>query len=365
MIETIKKYVDEGWLMSQRHPTLPLTIYNYSGAAQYAKKWDEITLMCRGLVIDDDGNIVARPFKKFFNYEELSEEHIPNEPFDVFEKMDGSLGILFNYKGEWILCSRGSFTSDQAIKGNKILQKYNCERLLEGFTYLFEIIYPENRIVCKYDYEDLILIGVIDNSDGYEIRVDDDEVQLHGNRIKHSLENLGFKLVKKYDGINDFSNLKSIIDKDSEGFVIRFQSGMRMKIKGEEYTRLHKIITQTSSYDIWESLKSNGKISDDIIDRIPDEFYDWVKETEKNIREDYNKIESEYLYHFDGIKRLGTRKLFAQFSRSVKHQKLLFLMLDGKDYSNFIWNIVKPKYSRPFAKKEVELGREIYEENIK
>ena len=106
---------------------------------------------CRGLVLDSDGNVVAKPFKKFFNLEELTPGQIPNEPFEVFEKMDGSLGILFNYKGEWILATKGSFISEQAVKGMQILKKYKYERLLEGYTYLFEIIYSENRIVCQYE----------------------------------------------------------------------------------------------------------------------------------------------------------------------------------------------------------------------
>ena len=351
MIEEIKKYVEQGWLISQRHPRLPLTIYNYSQSTQYAEKWDEITLMCRGLVIDDEGNIIARPFKKFFNYEELKPEEIPNEDFDVFEKMDGSLGILFNYKGEWVLASRGSFTSDQSIRGTQILKKYRYDRLLVGYTYLFEIIYPENRIVCQYDYEELILLGVIDNYDGYEMRIDDDRNHLYGIRIKNVLENLGFKFVKKYDGLNDFAKLKELISDDAEGFVIRFQSGMRMKIKGKEYVRLHRIMTCISSYDVWEGLKSQGEVSEELLERVPDEFYQWVEKTEKQIRDEYDRIKKEYLDHFDSIKGLGTRKLFAESARNFQYPKILFLMLDGENYSECIWNLVKPQYYKPFAER--------------
>ena len=56
-------------------------------------------------------------FNKFFNMEEHQPEEIPNETFEVFEKLDGSLGILFWYQGQWILATKGSFTSDQAIRG--------------------------------------------------------------------------------------------------------------------------------------------------------------------------------------------------------------------------------------------------------
>jgi hypothetical protein len=44
--------------------------------------------------------VIAKPFPKFFNYEEHTADEIPNELFDVYEKMDGSLGICFYYEIE-------------------------------------------------------------------------------------------------------------------------------------------------------------------------------------------------------------------------------------------------------------------------
>ena len=62
--DKLDKLVEEGWLISQVHPSLDLTIYNYSQKTQYDKMWNEETLSCRGLVLDSKGNVVARPFKK-------------------------------------------------------------------------------------------------------------------------------------------------------------------------------------------------------------------------------------------------------------------------------------------------------------
>ena len=69
-LKLLHKYESEGLLFSQKHPSLPLTIWNYSDKVQYEGLWDETLLQCRGLVTDDEGNVVARPFKKFFNMEE-------------------------------------------------------------------------------------------------------------------------------------------------------------------------------------------------------------------------------------------------------------------------------------------------------
>lgn len=139
MLKVLEKYHQDGLLYKQQHPSLPLTIWNYTEIVQFEGKWDDITLMCRGLVTDDKGNVVARPFKKFFNIEEG--RFTPTEKFEVFEKMDGSLGIVFWYNNEWHIATRGSFTSDQAIKGKELLKDYPTEKLNKNKTYLVEIIY--------------------------------------------------------------------------------------------------------------------------------------------------------------------------------------------------------------------------------
>jgi RNA ligase len=353
-IEILNRYVEEGWVEKNDHPTLPISIYNYSRNTQYEGKWDEITLMCRGLVLDKDGTVVAKAFNKFFNMEEHKPEEIPNGQFEVFEKLDGSLGILFNYNDEWILATKGSFTSDQAVKGMEILKKYKYDRLLKGYTYLFEIIYPENRIVCQYDFEDLILLAVIDNRDGYEIRIHDNEIHLEGIRLKNLYNNLGFKIVKKYDGVRDYSELKSKISQNEEGFVIKFGNGFRMKIKGEEYVRLHRILTGFSNVDIWEYLK-DGRDLNEFLDRVPDEFDEWVKTTIKDLKTQYETLDNEYKWIFKVLMRSQqseNKKGFAELAKKYKHPSILFKMFDGKEYSNYIWKQIRPVYSKPFWQKE-------------
>ena len=353
MIEKLNKYYEDGLLYKQVHPTLPLTIWNYSESVQYGNLWDEVTLQTRGLVTDNEGNIVARPFKKFFNIEE--NKHTPTEHFDVYEKMDGSLGILFNYKGEWVLATRGSFTSDQSVKGTELLQKYNYNRLNPDYTYLLDIIYPENRIVCTYDFEDLVLLGMIHTSTG-------DEVNIHsGNnediRFKNLLNNLGLNIVKKYDGISDYSYLKQSIADNKEGFVVRFSNGDRMKIKGEEYLRLHKIMTNLSTTGIWECLK-NGDDVLELLKDVPDEFYKKVKMYVQSLNYGHYRY-SEYAGKIHDYFRYGkyndnekehSKKEFAEhLERNKIHPKvksICFAMWDRKPYDHIIWKYLKPKFEK-------------------
>lgn len=398
MLDILEKYYNLGLLYKQTHPTLDLTIWNYSPKVQYEGLWDDITMQCRGLVTNSNGDVIARPFKKFFNYEEHKPEELPNEYFEIYEKMDGSLGILFYYekkltdeeryniwfnnnyetgmerffipeqlpnfddkyyeptpktRGEWVLATRGSFTSPQSIKGRELLEKYDYNKLHKDYTYLFEIIYPENRIVCMYDFEDLILLGMIHTETGVEVNIhntDNEDI-----RLRNMLNNLGIKIVTLYKTWGEgFNLLKEEISKDKEGYVVRFKNGFRMKIKGDEYVRLHRILTNISSRDIWEYLK-DGKPMDEILDKVPDEFYNWVKDTKEELLNQYNFLEKEYQWIFKIINRaygVEKRAVFAEYAKRYKHPNILFNMLDGKNYSEQIWKLIYPQYIKPFNKDE-------------
>ena len=356
-LNILNKYISDGLVVKNDHPTLPISIYNYSRTCQYENKWDEITKACRGLILDQEGNVIAKGFDKFFNMEEHNPEEIPNEPFEVFEKLDGSLGILFWYQGKWILATKGSFVSDQAVRAKEILKKYNFEPIPKGYTTLVEIIYPENRIVCGYGNEEsLVVLSMINNSSGKE---------LDYTSLLYISDETRMPVVKKYDGINDYKTLKSLISKDREGYVVRFRNGFRMKIKGEEYVRLHRILTGFSNVDIWEYLK-DGKNIDELLDRVPDEFDKWVKTVIRDLRYGVYQLRERAGKLHDGFRygKFGdrdpepTKKEFAEFvmkQEEVLHA-IMFAMWNGNNdkVDEIIWKLIKPKYSKPFWQKEID-----------
>ena len=346
MIKELNKLYDEGLLHKQFHPTYPLIIWNYSPRVQYEKLWTPLLMMCRGLVTDFDGNIKARSFPKFFNYEEHKPEDIPNENYVVYEKMDGSLGILFNYENEWILATRGSFTSPQAIKGKEILDRHDISAWRKDNTYLFEIIFKENRIVVDYgDEEKLVVLGAFHTESGMEIP----------DSSLFWTQDSGFEVVTTYKTWGeDWDMLKKEISNSKEGYVIRFKNGFRMKIKGEEYKRLHKILTNISNRDIWEYLKE-GKPLDEMLDKVPDEFYDWVKKTKANFENQFKTIDLEYRLIYKNIKEnnnISDKKIFAHYALSYSNSSILFAMFDNKEYKHMIWKMIYPSYSKPFKKDE-------------
>ena len=281
-IQTINEYVAKGLIDKCEHKKLPIAIYKYSRNCQFEWIWDDVTMNMRGTVLDKEGNVVAKTFPKFFNFEE---ETLPNLPFEVFEKLDGSLGVLFNFQGEWHLATQGSFYSDQAIYAQEILARNETYKdvFSEKFTFLFEILYAKNRIVVSYgDEEKLVLLAAFKNDCGRETPYDE---------LKDLAERTGFECAKRYDGIKDLDKIKSLIGENQEGFVIRFSDGTRVKAKGEEYVRLHGLMTQFSNLDIWASLR-DGKDYRSLMKDVPDEYDAWITNIEQDLQSNFNFIDA-------------------------------------------------------------------------
>lgn len=108
-----ESYKDRELLKCARHPDLPLLIWNYTMQAEFDLVWDEVTLQARALVTDEEGVIVGRAFNKFFNDDER--RHTTTEDWVMYEKLDGSLGVLFYYQDAWRFASKGSFASPQVF----------------------------------------------------------------------------------------------------------------------------------------------------------------------------------------------------------------------------------------------------------
>lgn len=341
-IDELKKAVADKLVTERKHPTADLYIYNYTPLVQYSRQWNPVTMQTRGLILDGEGKIVARPFTKFFNFEEYQNPEMPplplDKPYQVTEKLDGSLGILYHDGAGYAIATRGSFESDQAKKATEIFYaKYKDFKVNPNHTWLFEIIYPQNRIVVDYGAtEDLLLIGVIDNATGKSLAVD----------------NVPMPMVPYFPSSTSIEDLKALERNNKEGFVVQFTDGTRVKIKHAEYVRLHRLLTEVSSKSIWEILK-NGEEITEILDRVPDEFYQWVRTTEKGLRDNHAHMLAVAKTMVKDLKDLE-RKEVAMRIKGVDqpYPAIIFALLDGKDQvaSDVIWKYLKPAYEKPFAK---------------
>ena len=332
----------EKYIHEQKHYDLNLIIWNYNNPCQFDGAWDEYSTQTRGLITDSEGNIIARPFKKFFNIGEKEDtkiEKLPLEIPEITEKIDGSLGIQYYVGDRVFLSTRGSFNSEQAIFGTKFMERFKKSDFKEGFTYLYEIIYPKNRIVVDYKgKKECVLLAVIETETGKEID------------FREEAKRLGLNCAKRVNStIEKLIELLPSLTSDEEGFVAKYNNGLRIKMKGNEYIRLHRLITRFSTISIWDCLRNNQKI-EEFLSGVPDEFYEWVKNKKKELEDNFNGFYEKAKMGFNKVKNLPDRK--SQALKIMKDYKeissAIFGLLDEKDISEILWKKLRPKFELPF-----------------
>ncbi len=332
--------VDDRYLARQKHPEYDLWLYNYTQKTQFNKHWTPLTLMARGLILDANGDIVARPFPKFFNWSEMPPGWQPSSPLTGLQaKMDGSLGILYwTPDGLPSIATRGSFVSQQAQHATGVLrERYVDLPWRDDETYLFEIIYPGNRIVIDYgQQDDLVLLAVRGTATGTEHQLPD----WFPNRVEQT---------RCVDLDAAMGNLAAL-PRNTEGIVLLFEDGSRLKMKTDEYVRLHRLLTGLTPRRIWE-LVSTGVGIDELLRHIPEEFADWVRTTARglhHVHEDtftraYQDAVSAEQEHSDD------RGAIARAIQDNPLRSLIFLILDGKDIDQPVWRMIRPEHSVPYT----------------
>ncbi len=344
--------VEEGRVSRQRHPDYPYSIYKYSQMTTYKHDWDDVTMASRGLVVDDEtGEIIARPFSKFFNHNEA------DVPFDlmrgeisVSEKLDGSLGITYMTPDGLQITTAGGFQSPQGAHATRLYrEKYegNWERR-DGVTYLYEIIYPENRIVLDYgDEDDIYLIGAVNIKTGRSIPLS----QITEWKWKRATEHTNHSTLDSVVNGSERSN--------HEGYVIHYvETDARVKYKHDEYLTHHRFATGINSRRIWEKLRDSEDMSEWLA-TAPEEFEGYINTTRDSLQKDYDArvsfIKSSYDSFMGGIPEGISPKDFAERVKNDAPKDLAGYFFSLKNHGKFhamgeknIWEYIKPPAERSF-----------------
>jgi len=225
------------------HPTLPLIGLNYTPVAHNTLHaspagWTPALRLCRGIVFDRDGRLVAKPFEKFFNYNEHEEtKRLPDEPFTATVKHDGHLGIIFEHGNEWHITTRGDFASRTSKVAAAMLKRYAQrgswdDKLPCGTNLLVEIIHPQTKVHLRYRGERFVLIGAFER---------DTLRDLGQTELVKLGKALGLPVTERWagDSIRELVALtQDLTVRNREGYVVRFQSGLRVKFKFASYINL-------------------------------------------------------------------------------------------------------------------------------
>jgi RNA ligase len=150
--------------------------------------------------------------------------------------------------------------------------------------------------------------------------------------------------------MDEYELLKEIIHDNQEGFVIHFSNGDRCKIKGSEYIRLHRIMTNASTTSVWDVLRNNDSM-EEYLKEVPDEFYTKIKVFKESLEDSYWEVANKAESLFKSIYREGMEpKEFASEVRYLDnaYQGLLWNQYHIKfdRYSETIWNYIKPEFRK-------------------
>jgi RNA ligase len=359
---TYRTAVEAGYIKVQSHPDIAgYTIHNYTDACTWDQAWDEATLNCRGLITDDDGNIIARGMPKFFNsdQEQAPKFSLEDEVF-VSDKMDGSLGILYKLPdGTEAIATRGSFASEQAIWATKWwienrppLENFRHDPLVAGgyfsmdeWTFVFEIIYPENRIVVDYNgKEGLVLLGIVRNEDG----------------LFQPLGITGVDSAPRYSYETWGEVLSAPERANAEGFVIsRISDAAMVKVKYEDYKRLHKYMTRVTERHVWECLMEERSLEAEFAG-APDEFHVWIRGVADRLWAEFEKRHLQIILDYRAI-RFGkdealfeveddreAKKNFALAVKAEKDKAYYFTCFGDGSIAPAVWKELKPLGGQTF-----------------
>ena len=291
---------------------------------------------CRGLIFDKDGNIMSRPFHKFFNVNErdetqshavdMTQEHI------VMEKMDGSMIRPLLVDGYLRLGTKMGVTTVSMQAEEWLAAHPNSEELkgwlrgwmIAGVTPLFEWISPDNQIVLEYPEPDLVLLAVRDTHTG-------EYLDIHGN------DHIPFTKVKEYSSVD--GSLGDYIAKQRqaegrEGDIIRFADGHHLKIKNDWYVRIHKAMDRVRFDRNIVNLIVHEEI-DDVVPMMPEKEIARIREFEDRFWAAFRAKHAALAILSAAAKELPDRKTVAtEFIPTIEPKTIvpmIYKVLDGHE----------------------------------
>ena len=339
--DQLMKYYEDGRLRHSVNLGGDLHVWCYSTQTVYSRDWDDLTMLCRGLVTDSEGTVISRPFRKFFNWGEPSAPgpEITNKPFWAYDKEDGSLIIVgLDANGETVVSTKGSFSTWHSEYAREMLGDW---KPLEGSTGIFEFLDPKNRIVVDYgEFSGLVLLGAVDNNNGTDHYTPQEYSEFTG-WTGRQVQPRTFNLHAMLQTVADPEN-----GPNREGFVLVWPDNdgpsPRVKIKFSQYVHLHSVLSRLTNVAVWESLKM-GTL-DALIEIVPDEMYDKVRECAEDLQTKYTRVKVDAMFAAAAADHFDTRREAAQWVlANCEHTGIVFGLMDGKEnVSEKIWDIIRP-----------------------
>lgn len=251
-----------GHIFIKQRPGTSEILLKYMPTVQYGRMWNPFYKQCRGTVIDMDKMVAWHSYDKWFNVSEMPEtdeqlliDLSHTEKYKAMNKWDGSLILFYFNNGKWNTCTNGSFESEQAQWAISFAKQQGILDTLDPlYTHMYEAIYPGNHIVVDYgNIYRLVPLARRNMMTGVlELPTNTDVLY----------ENKTFEQILSERDIHKAT--------EKEGWIIRFDSGLMVKIKCTDYVRVHKLKDQITPEGVFNMIQS--ETLDDVYANVPDDI---------------------------------------------------------------------------------------------
>jgi T4 RnlA family RNA ligase len=333
LLEGAEKLTEELGITIKEYPEEDLYVLNYSQID--SPKTNPVVIECRGLIVDNNLNVVCLPFNRFFNIGEALEitADFDFSNAEFFEKADGSLVKVYCHKGVWNIGTRGTAFAESANYTGEtfcslVLEAFGCtdmqdfQQKMEGtpkeYTYLFEYTSPKNRVVTPYTDNEMVLIGVRCHRTSIDIG-DEETLMVLANRLKNT-KGLNVRPAKVYhfDAKEDLLEAVQRLTGLQEGFVC-YSYGERIKVKSDLYVQVHKLRG--------DNIPTPKRIAELVVTNEVDEYLAYFPEDRKLFDpyvKSYNQMLTEAQNKYDKYCHIESQKEFAMQVKNDCYFSLLF-----------------------------------------
>jgi RNA ligase len=314
-----------------------VVMLHYKDECQYNNFWPTFARISRGTILDmKNQKVLAFPFEKFFSLDQMPETSYEIlkalGPFEVSEKLDGSMGILYRVPstGEYRITTKGSLESEHGEYATSILPEHlKRPEWVEDYTLMFEIINKKFQIVVDYSKkpgynEGLYLIGARKRRSHQLCTYS--EVQTLAKHL-----NLPTFKTYEFNGLDQLIALAKDLPVLEEGFVLRFKDDLMVKVKGSAYLAAHRFISHLSDRNILAAV-ADGTAST-LVTLAPEEYREDIEDKIVYFQKKVADLEKECYTLFDRAPKESSRKAYAFWVQRHAPSYLkgfLFKLLDGK-----------------------------------
>ena len=271
--DELKNYVDNNpKLVSKRPAGNGIYVLKYKKTVFFDDLWNRYLEECRGTIVDEDFNLVSRPFTKIYNYgiDKKSPKFEDNVLVDAYRKVNGFMVAVTEHNGELLVSTTGTTDSDYVKMARELIDTERYLKVCKAWsntTFIFECVHPNDPHIVP-EKTGMYLLG-------YRVKNWDSKVRINPKVLKDLEAEFGTEPVEHIrTTVGELLALSKTVK--HEGFVFYTDLGEAAKIKSPYYL--------TKKW-VARNPRTDKLMRDDIYKQVDEEYYPLLDAIRANIDE--------------------------------------------------------------------------------